>query len=403
MSDLRTPQISVPLYWSLPGPRRFLAQLAYTLDVARPFVVQLDTFDVAGIKQVVRDALHKACHAPERIEFLDVHEGSHLESDIGHHFGRPTLSAVEFANWSASPRTTIVLTPHSARARERCREFFEEVVFEQPPTSEHHARLVVVWNGRDDPLSPKSPAEVRFDGALSGDEMHAYVTLRMVGRRGPGSTSLARHLVIEFAGEDAMLAEELMALSHDDLLQLPGSLSKIAPRPAQPLVPTAASVEECDANALNDWLLSGSTSAGAVKARDRLESRYWRACVRSLLPWLEERRRPVIDLLRVSLEDYLYPTRGVWKKVNPWRQHETRDVAIDDLEFNDIVAMTFNRDDPFVPIDLPGRQLVQGCRSAKAVRDALAHMRAPNLRDIQDMLRTLDNVLSEAPGVAVNP
>lgn len=341
----------------------------------------------------MRDALHKACHDPERIEFLDVHEGSHLESDIGHHFGRPRLSAAEFANWSALPRTTIVLTPYSARARERCREFFEEVVLEQLPKSEHHARLVVVWNGRDDPLSPKSPAEVRFDGALSGDEMHAYVTLRMVGRRGPGSTSLARHLVIEFAGADAMLAEELMALSHDDLLQLPGSLSKLAPRPAHSLLTAPAGGEGQDANALKDWLLSGSTSVGAAKARERLESRYWRACVRSLLPWLEERRRPVIDLLRASLEDYLYPTRGVWKRVNPWRQHETRDVAIDDLEFNDIVAMTFNRDDPFAPVDLPSRQLVEGCKSAKAVRDALAHMRVPDLRSIQDMLRTLHNVL----------
>jgi hypothetical protein len=384
MVDPRAPQISVPLYWSLPGPVNFLAELAQALDTVSPFVVRLNSSEVAGIRQVVRDALHKSCHEPERIEFLEVHEGSHLESDIGHHFGRATVSAAEFANWAMPPRTTIVLTPHSARARERCRYYFEELVKEIASSPKPQARLVLLWSIADDPLPPTAPTEVRFDGALTEDEMHAYVTLRMVGRRGPGSTSLARHLVNEFAGGDTLLAEELMALSPGELLELPSCLAKLTP---------AVSRLRRDADVLHDWQLAGSLTEAATKARGRLASRYWRACVRSLLPWLEERRRPVIDLLRFDLEDYLYPTKGVWKKANPWRQGETRDIAIDDLEFNDIVAMTFNRDDPFAPSEPRSRQLIEGCKRAKAVRDELAHLRPPDARDIRDLVRTFDDVL----------
>lgn len=388
------PAVSVALYWALPGPSRFSAELSHALESSGTLVVRIDASHITGLRHAVRDALSGACSVPERVEFVDLDEGSHLESDVGHHFGRATLSAMEFATWSSLPRTTIVLTPRTVRARERCRGYVAEVAAEQSLGRKCSTRLVVIWNAGDDPLVPSAPCVVGFDGSLSPDEMHAYVTLRMVGQRGPGTTSLARHLVTEFAGADAMLAEELMKLSHEELLRLPESLSRLAPRESRPAPgrsPGAARRDSVDT--FQDWHRSRSQGPDAAAAASRIDSMYWRACVRSLLPWLEERRRPVIDLLRPHLEDYLSPTKGVWKKVNPWQQHETRDVPIDDLEFNDIVAMAHYRADPFSPVDPGAQQLAEGCRRAKRVRDALAHLRRPEVGDIERMVRVLDGAL----------
>src|SRR4051812_30336721 len=112
-ADLALSHISVPIYWSLPGPAAFLTGLAQAFEVSQALLVRIETPELPGVRHTVGDALRRACHDPERIEFLDVHEGSHLDSDIGHHFKRPKLSAIELAAWSSAPKTTVVLTPHS--------------------------------------------------------------------------------------------------------------------------------------------------------------------------------------------------------------------------------------------------------------------------------------------------
>ncbi|QKI70658.1 hypothetical protein [Achromobacter xylosoxidans] len=382
--------VSVPIYWSLPGPAKFLTELIQTFDLAQAFVVRIENPEITGVRKTIGDALRKACHEPERIQFLDVHEGSHLESDIGHHFGKPKLSAMQLASWSAPPKATVVLTPHSSRARERCRVFYEEFVAEVADQGGNCIRLVLLWNEGDDPLAPKSPKEVRFNGSLTEDEMHAYVTLRMVGSQGLGTSSLARHLVIEFAGSDPLLAEELMTLHPNALLELPNTLARLPPRHGR--APRGT-------DAVSDWLEMRAQSTAAADANKRLEQRYWRACVRALLPWIEERRMQVIEKLRWSLEDYLYPTKGVWKKRLPYRVEKYIDIPIEELEFNDIVAMSRQQNgDPFKPLDAQAETGLACCRAAKRVRDALAHLRAPAAGDIRDMVRLLDELL-QGPSV----
>lgn len=384
-NDPLAAQVSVPIYWAMPGPTSFLTNLAHLLDSHAALTVCLQRGAIAGAHDVINDALRRACHEPERVVFLDVHEGSHIESDIGHHFGQTKLSAMQLAHRSQPPRVTVVLTPLSARANERCRAFFDEFSNESAAASGGCVRLVVVWSLLADPLPPKSPCELRFDGTLSEDEMHAYVTQRLVGRRGPGSTSLARHLVIEFAGTDPLAAEELMALHPNALLQLPDSLGSLPVRGASDLT----------IGAWKDWIDVRAQTAGVAAASKRLEQRYWRACVRALLPWIEERRLPVINKLRDSLEDYLFPTRGVWKKQLPWRPGQFQDIAIDELEFNDVVAMSHrDADDPFKGLDAQAESALTACHKVKRVRDAIAHMRPPAATDIAEMIRILDELLA---------
>lgn len=391
-ADLMHARISVPTYWSLPGPSGFLASLVHAFESSRTLLVRIESPEFTGVRHTIGDALRKACHEPERIEFLDVHEGSHLDSDIGHHFERAKLSAAELAAWSAPPRTTVVLTPHSTRARESARTYFEEFATELVGSSVDCTRMVLLWNDKEDPLAPAALATVHFKGDLTEDEMHAYVTLRMVGRRGPGTTSLARHLITEFAGGDPLLAEELIAVSHDALLELPVTLAEL---------PARREGHHRLGDAVSDWLAVRAQSTAAVDALKRLERRYWRACVRTLLPWIEERRPQVIEALRPSLEDYLYPTKGVWKKRLPYREDEFIDVSIDELEFNDIVAMSRRQsDDPFKALDERAERAITCCFKIKRVRDALAHLRRPNAADIREMVLLTDELLQQIAGAS---
>jgi hypothetical protein len=245
------------------------------------------------------------------------------------------------------------------------------------------ARLVLVWRLADDAHVAEAEQTVAFDGVLSSDEMHAYVALRMLGQRGPGTTSLTRHLVTEFAGGDPMLAEELMCLSIQEVLRLPASIDR--------LTQSYSMQQPAASGTLADWHRCRAHGEDAVIAAKRLDSKYWRACVRSLLPWLEERRSLLIEKLRPALEDYLYPTKGIWRKQMPWGG-KVIDIQIQDLEFNDIVAMANYDADPFSPSDPVEQALVRTCRHAKRVRDALAHLRPPLVSEVEAMVREMDQV-----------
>lgn len=387
------PSLSVELYWSLPGPRRFMAELVQSIETSSAVVVRIDQSHITGVNLALRQALEAATQQSERSELIDLDDGVHLESAIGHHFDRATLSALELAGWTSPPRVVIGVTPKSERARQRCREYLEQFIAERKTGTDGTVRLVIVWNSGDDALVPPAGATVSFNGALSSDEMHAYVALRMVGQHAPGSTSLTRHLVTEFAGSDPMLAEALIALPSAELLRLPESLANVAlllPIGAPKETPEPGAVDAAYSSGL-DWALSRTSGTAADAATKRLHRRYWRACVRSLLPWLEERRFHVVSRLRPTLEDYLYP-HDAWRKQNPW-DGKTKDIAIDDLEFNDIVAMTFHRNDPLQAQEPQVQKLLTACLSAKRVRDALAHMRPPSAVDIESAVRAIEEVM----------
>jgi hypothetical protein len=392
MNDQGHPTLAVDLYWSLPGPRRFKEELVQAIESKSVVVVRIDRSHITGVNWALRLALEAAMRDPERAEWIDLDDGVHLESAIGYHCGRATVSALELAHWSALPRVAIALTPKSERARQRCREYLEQFSAERESGAQGTVRLMVVWKSGDDALVPPATEMVAFNGALSADEMHAYVALRMIGRHAPGSTSLTRHLVTEFAGSDPVLAEALMALSPSSLLSMPDSLAEIAQQfsttvSGVPFAPTDVGGAD---NVLLDWALSRTTGPAAAAAVKRLQRRYWRACVRSLLPWLEERRFPVIDKLRRTLEDYLYP-QNAWRKY--YANGRATDISIDDLEFNDIVAMTHTQQDPLKAHDEATERLIRACFQAKRVRDALAHMRAPSTEDVESAVRAIEDAL----------
>jgi hypothetical protein len=125
-------------------------------------------------------------------------------------------------------------------------------------------------------------------------------------------------------------------------------------------------------------------------ATDWLKRRYWRACLRTLLPWLEERRSRVIGILRPALESHLKSSGG--KAVRTTDSGFRLETSLDDLEYNQIPGLV--RHERF---DVSGNvrmsRAVDVCFAAKKVRDDIAHMRPPQPGDILALTSKMEEVL----------
>lgn len=234
---------------------------------------------------------------------------------------------------------------------------------------------------------------VVFDGGLSPDEMDAYVALRMITRPGPGSTRLSRAIVTEFAGFDVELAEVLMQLTESQLVNITEHLKLLmAGDPVRWkrdswLVRTRSHADKQAAHVLHDqYLADHGASESRENAMNRVRRRYWKACVKTLTPWLEERRLKVIAVFDKHLQAEAALNNGkILKPISP-----TKSVAMDpdEVEYNNIVGMC--RNGKIVPNTTTELCAENVCKLAKAVRDEIAHLRAPKPSDVKNLITEMD-------------
>ena len=228
---------------------------------------------------------------------------------------------------------------------------------------------------------------------------------RMIGRRGPGSTALTQHLVAEFAGFDAGFAEELMRLGEHDLLELPQSLSLVAHRMStsdaiwrESRFDTGSIAEingDVQAHVLHEWHLASHEGPMQEAAGRSISSRYWRAALHALMPWLEERRHRIVTILTPALQVYLAPTGGVRRKTS--RGDRVIETAIADLECNDIVQMQLDQQNKLVVFDPHQKAAADICFKVSRVRNDLAHMKCPDPDAIVALVQAMDELLRDSP------
>ena len=385
------------LYWGLPTPADFVRRVASQTRQHRATVLSLTRHQLPGIWEQVKDGLARA-EIPAVVD-LNIHDGTDIAYEVGPHFECAFLTAAKLAETSARELTAVLLRPKGDYARRNCESYFRAFLDALAHAGGNTYLLVEIADGE---ITEDSSAEgfqvLAFDGAISSDEMAAYVGLRMLGRNGPGSTKLLRSLVYEYSGFDVALAERLVALPDSDILGLPrtlGALLEADPLRWQKnswLEGTAALVDGRELrHPLREWYLalhSGSGQEGALMAAKR---RYWRACVQTLTPWLEERRLQVLDIFKRPLDVLLGPTGG--KHIKPLPSGKTIEIERNELEYNNIVGMTY-----FGELAIPGdprsQQAFAVCKVAKAVRDDLAHLRAPKSQDVLSLISTMDSLLT---------
>lgn len=392
------PTISTDIYWILPGPRGLIDVVTSALASHSIVTLRVPAIPIAGLATALETALHRVYLDNADVRWLKLSDGMSLPTEIGSALGGRPVPPEQLGTMK-SPIRTIVLEAQTNGAILECEQYLTALAVSIADTrrdSERPRVLALLPEPLDAVNAPisRGPEEIIFSGALNPPEMAAYVAVRMIERSGPGGTGLLRMLVAEFAGFDAKLAEELIALSDDTLLSLPRCLESIAARSDQRWR-SGRWAAGCYADiggqrvrhALHEVHLALHAGPDQRDASEWLSRRYWRACVRTLLPWLEERRSSVIGALRSALEQHLKSTG--YKVVRSTPNGRRIETAIDDLEYNQIPGLIYN--DQFrVPNNPKMRRAVDVCYTAKSVRDEIAHMRAPSARGILDVTEKME-------------
>jgi len=394
--------VATDIYWLMPGPRAFIEAVIAAIVEHRWLAIRTPSFSIPGFTVALDAAVQRAHLDNERARWVRIYDSSEVAAQVGTVFNAPSVLPSQLALMHG-PIRSIVLDPTSELAVAHCEQYLEafvETVSDVPRTRGQVCLIALLPQSHDATKAPvaRCPQEIVFSGALTAEEMQAYVAVRMTDRSGPDSTGLLRWLVTEFAGFDAQLAEELMAMSDELLLALPKSLEALSAQ-ADNRWRTGRWSTGCYANVggktlrhvLHELHLSRHAGPEQRVAAEWLKRRYWRACLRSLLPWLEERRSCVIEVLRGPLEEHLRPTGGKATRIT--RSGSRIETHIDDLEYNQIPGLVFN--EGFRVTEPRQKLAVELCFAAKRVRDDMAHLRPPEVRAILELVDLMNRLLTQ--------
>ncbi|MBK8358680.1 hypothetical protein [Propionivibrio sp.] len=386
-------EISTNLYWSLPGPAEFVGKITDASRNARAIILSLTEYPPNGLWDRVRKGLSDA-NIFEPVE-LTITEGMDVGAEIGTHFSVPSMPAGSLAHHRHGHQHTVILKATGRHSQEHCEQYAKAFVEAIEHASGDVRLIVAIHDGQNQKdLELDGIHLIAFDGTLNAAEMDAYVTQRMVSSQGPGTTRLTKQLVTEYAGFDPEMAEILIAMEPSRIMGLPESLTPLLATnmlrwSVDSWVGGTQSTAMPDAHSLREWYVATHPGENADKFRRASDRRYWRACLRAIIPWVEERRPAILEALSgplYRLEQSHGGTGELPKKMGDKIVQVTRD----DLEFNDLFYF-FKAGFGILTGDEEAAVTV--CRRVKRVRDELAHVRRPQPDDIISLITEMDAIV----------
>ena len=390
--------VSTELYWVMPTARGFLDALGAKCAMSRNVKIRLPFYPIVGLHRAMEAALERAHLPTPARRWLKIEDGMQVGTQVGAALGEGHMSPEELVLCEPPEARAIILEALGPQASVACSDYLQRFANAQTPSQRPGAHLkliALVPETIEGSSSNASDNEIRYSGALSHGEMSAYLAIRMADRSGPHTTGLLRQLVTEFSGFDASFAEVLMGFSDMELLAMPESLPSLVSdaegrwRSGQWAALCYAELAGSQVrHTLYEIHLSRHPGPDQRSAQESLRRKYWRACVRSILPYLEEHRSAVMAPLRSALESHTKHSGG--KLVRPTisgRRSET--TSLDDVEYNQIPGL-IHHEQFVIPSEPKARLAVKVCFAAKTVRDETAHMRAPRPESIMELASAME-------------
>lgn len=392
MAYVKQISIDPQLYWSLPGPKNFISRIRLSIASAPLLWLNMPEEVVPGTWTGIEDGLHQAHIETKK---LYVREGTDISSDLGVHLEQARFTAQEFAHYNQRP-LAVLLIPNGPVGLKHCQQFavdFHETWKRNTSACSGH---VIICDRNQDVTTDQLDdgiATIAFDGALTPDEMDAYVALRMLEIPGPGSTRLTRAIVSEFSGFDVEFAEQIMSLDQSQIMRICENLDVLQDenqnrwRHPSWIYRSCSLVNPGVTHVLHDFYLSQHGSQYEKDAAQTgIKRRYWRACIKVITPWIEE-RRPLV------LSHFIKQINAIASNNNGKIPNERSgyDLDPDAIEFNNIVGMVRGNE---LKIETREQEAVlKICRKVKVVRDEIAHLRMPNVNDVLDLISAMDGFL----------
>lgn len=382
-------------FWSLPTPQEFCSAVTDAARVKRAIIVNRpkDRSSDHGLREALLYA-----NIPDPL-FIDIQDGTNISNTLAPHFGGVATHASNLAAEKSNHGHAVVLRANSERAQKHCEKYMAEFIGALP---EHEGNIRLVLSFQDpemkESVSHEDFAVIVYDGMLHPEEMQAYVSYRMLGRQDFKSTSLIRHLVTEFASFDVGLAEDLIRMTNEEILDLPESLTHLLAAneekwATQSWIRGSASLTCPDeTHTLHEWYQAIHTSPLSDKGRDAVHRRYWRACIKAISPWIEERRHFVVsELYPVLLQ--LEPSGSFQIPVGS--RGDFNNVKIKDLEYNDLQYQKKMARDQNIKLTARQARAFDICGKARIVRNEISHTRMPPLASIQDLVLSLEDFVQQ--------
>ena len=384
------------LYWSLPSAMEFAEKIRNATLKYRVIVLSFPEFMCVNPNKTIENELTNAGFNDPVI--LHIQDGMNISAEVGTHFSTSTMPADSLAHFVCGRPQAVVLHAKGTKAQESCDSYASYFSHAIDKSAGDVTLIIALRSGEYQSDVAKGEFKViAFDGWINPSEMQAYVYQRMVSYDGPGSTNLYKHLVAEYASFDPSLAERLAQMEPSILLNLPDCLSQIVSEDAlrwskDGWVHGTTCRSSNEAHSLREWYLVTHSPKQADKNRKLLEKRFWRACVKSLTPWLEERRLLVIDVLKKPI-DRIETKSGEKNKIEKKLGDKYVLVSRDELEFNDLVFRSYG--EQFRESSLTDKEMlaVNICRMAKKVRDDLSHLRKPDVECVANLISSMDQLL----------
>ena len=133
--------------------------------------------------------------------------------------------------------------------------------------------------------------------------------------------------------------------------------------------------------------------SGRTQAQDRIKRRFWRACVKTISPWLEERRKAVVGIFGAQIKAEAARNNGMIPKfIGKDRFGNDKFIQQDpeELEYNNIVGMI--RHGKLTATNVEEKCAESVCKFTKVVRDEIAQLRAPSPSEVSDLIWEMDRL-----------
>ncbi|MFC0351859.1 hypothetical protein [Undibacterium danionis] len=399
MSHNKKVSIDPRLYWSLPGPTNFISQIRQSVASSSLLWINMPNDVIQGVWNGIEEGLSHT--QIERVK-LYIRAGTDIATDLAPRLLQTNeieltssrMTAQELAHFNLK-EIVVLLIPEDDHGLLKCRQFASDF-YESLQANTSTCTAHVIFCDRDEKITDnrqdKGISIIVFDGGLTPDEMDAYVALRMLERPGPGSTKLVRGIVSEFAGFDVEFAEQIMSLDESQIMNICNNLSLLQSdshsRWRQPswISRSQSLVSPGVYHVLHDcYLTNHGTPHEKEQSAKRIKSRYWRACIKVITPWLEERRSPVLACFKQQIQAIADRNCGT---IPTGRDGFFLDP--EQIEYNNVVGMARKELKMQTQKQLDALSI---CKKVKAVRDEIAHLRMPDVNNVFDLIFAMDRYL----------